>query len=78
MIHCDLLSVCQNEKGSSRPAIIMIQLVGTENLLAIIIIYFEAEPKKDLPHNSGARPSIRAYNFGCPDNGPVTMRPGQL
>lgn len=56
----------------------MIQLIGTENLLAIIIIYFEAELKKDLPHNSGARLSIGPYNFGCPDNGIVTICPGLL
>lgn len=60
-------------KRASSWAIIMIQLIRSENLLAIIIIYFEAEPKKDLPHNSGARLTIGAYNFGCPDNGPVTI-----
>lgn len=77
MIHRDLLRMSRLKRASS-PAIIMIQLIRTEHILAIIIIYLEAEPKKDLPHNSGARLSIGAYNFGCPDNGPVTTCPGLL
>lgn len=38
MIHCDLLSICQDVKGLSSMAIIMIQLIGTENLFLLLLL----------------------------------------